>query len=51
MTNRRDFFKTSSLLIAGSLIGNQMLQASNLQAKGKKAVWAVGASGYVAMMK
>lgn len=36
MTNRRDFFKTSSLLIAGSLISNQILQASVLQAKGKK---------------
>ncbi|HAH25579.1 MAG TPA: sugar phosphate isomerase/epimerase [Prolixibacteraceae bacterium] len=36
MTNRRDFFKTSSLLIAGSLISNQFLQASVLPAKGKK---------------
>lgn len=36
MTNRRDFFKTSSLMIAGSLIGSQFLQASNLPAKGKK---------------
>lgn len=36
MTNRRDFFRTSSLLIAGSLVGNQLLQASVIQAKGKK---------------
>lgn len=36
MTNRRDFLRTSSLLIAGSLMGNQLLQASELQAKGKK---------------
>ncbi|MDP2335990.1 MAG: sugar phosphate isomerase/epimerase [Bacteroidota bacterium] len=38
MTNRRDFLKTSSLLVAGSLIGNQMLQGSVLQKKGKKAI-------------
>ena len=36
MTNRRDFLKTSSLLVAGSLVGTSMLQASVLQAKGKK---------------
>ena len=36
MTNRRDFFKTSSLLIAGSLVGNQFLQASVLSVPGKK---------------
>jgi len=38
MTSRRDFFRTSSMLVAGSLIGNQMLQASVLQGKGKKAI-------------
>lgn len=38
MTNRRDFFRTSSLLVAGSILGNQMLQASVLQSKGKKAI-------------
>jgi len=37
MTNRRDFLKTSSLVIAGSLLGNQMLQAS-VAGKGKKAI-------------
>jgi len=36
MTNRRDFLRTSSLLIAGSLVSNPLLQASVLQAKGKK---------------
>jgi sugar phosphate isomerase/epimerase len=36
MTNRRDFFRTSSLLIAGSLVGNQLLQASMIPAKKKK---------------
>jgi len=36
MTSRRDFFRTSSLLIAGSLVGNQLLQASVLPNKGKK---------------
>ena len=36
MTNRRDFLKNSSLLIAGSLVGNQLIQASVIQAKGKK---------------
>ena len=38
MTNRRDFLRTSSLLVAGGLFGGQMLQASALQAKGKKAI-------------
>lgn len=38
MANRRDFFRTSSLLVAGSLFGSKMLQASSLQAKGKKAI-------------
>lgn len=38
MTNRRDFLKTSSLLVAGSLISNQLIQASVLQAKGKKTI-------------
>lgn len=38
MTNRREFFKTSSLLIAGSLVGNKLLQASVLHAKGKKEI-------------
>jgi sugar phosphate isomerase/epimerase len=36
MTNRRDFFRTSALLVAGGLVGNQLLQASVLPAKGKK---------------
>ncbi len=36
MTNRRDFLKTSSLLVAGTMVGTSMLQASVLQAKGKK---------------
>jgi sugar phosphate isomerase/epimerase len=36
MTNRRDFFRKSSLLIAGSLVGNHLLQASDLPAIGKK---------------
>jgi sugar phosphate isomerase/epimerase len=36
MTNRRDFLRTSSLIIAGGLIGNNLLQASVLPAKGKK---------------
>lgn len=36
MTNRREFLKTSSLIIAGSMIGNNLLQASVLPAKGKK---------------
>jgi len=38
MTNRRDFFRTSSLLIAGSLVGNQLIQASVLPAAGKKEI-------------
>jgi sugar phosphate isomerase/epimerase len=38
MTNRRDFLKTSSLLVTGSLISSQILQASVLQLKGKKAI-------------
>ncbi|MBL7972185.1 MAG: sugar phosphate isomerase/epimerase [Prolixibacteraceae bacterium] len=38
MTNRRDFLRTSSLLVAGGLLSSQMLQASVLQAKGKKAI-------------
>jgi len=38
MANRRDFFRTSSLLVVGSLFGSKMLQASSLQAKGKKAI-------------
>lgn len=36
MTNRRDFLRTSSLILAGGLIGNKMLNASELPAKGKK---------------
>ncbi|MGE5395149.1 MAG: sugar phosphate isomerase/epimerase family protein [Candidatus Saccharibacteria bacterium] len=36
MTNRRDFLRTSSLIIAGGLVGNNLLQASVLPAKGKK---------------
>jgi len=36
MTNRRDFFRTSSLLIAGSLVSNQLLQASDISATSKK---------------
>lgn len=36
MTNRRDFLRTSSLILAGGLIGNKMLNASVLPAKGKK---------------
>jgi len=36
MTNRRDFFRTSSLLVAGSIVGNQFLQASTIPAAGKK---------------
>ena len=36
MTNRREFFRTSSLLIAGSLISNQFLQASVLPGSRKK---------------
>ena len=36
MTNRRDFLKAGSLFIAGSMIGNNLLQASVLPAKGKK---------------
>jgi sugar phosphate isomerase/epimerase len=36
MTSRRDFFKTSSLLIAGSLVGTQLLHASVISAKKKK---------------
>lgn len=36
MTNRRDFLRTSSLLVAGSMVGTNMLQASILQSKGKK---------------
>jgi sugar phosphate isomerase/epimerase len=36
MTNRRGFLKTSSLIIAGSVIGNNLLQASVLSAKSKK---------------
>jgi sugar phosphate isomerase/epimerase len=38
MTNRRDFLKTSSLLLAGSLVGTNVLQAAALPAKGKKAI-------------
>lgn len=36
MTNRRDFITKSSLLIAGSLVSNQLLQASSLPIKRKK---------------
>ncbi len=36
MKNRRDFLRTSSLLVAGSLVGTSMLQASVLQFKKKK---------------
>lgn len=36
MKNRREFLRTSSLLIAGSMVGNQLLQASVLPAKRKK---------------
>lgn len=37
MTNRREFFKTGSLLIAGSLVSSQLLHASIFKkAKGKK---------------
>jgi sugar phosphate isomerase/epimerase len=36
MTNRRDFFRTSALLVAGGIVGNQLLQASVLPASGKK---------------
>lgn len=36
MTNRRDFFKTGSLLIAGSIVGNRLLQASVTSATRKK---------------
>lgn len=38
MTNRRDFLKTSSFLLAGTLVGTNVLQAAALQAKGKKAI-------------
>jgi sugar phosphate isomerase/epimerase len=36
MTNRRDFFRTSSILVAGSLMGSSILRASELSAKAKK---------------
>ncbi|MBV5314245.1 MAG: sugar phosphate isomerase/epimerase [Prolixibacteraceae bacterium] len=37
MTNRRDFLRTSSLILAGGLMGNQMLHAS-VADNGKKAI-------------
>lgn len=37
MTNRRDFLRTSSLVVAGSLFSSQLLQAAT-SAKGKKAI-------------
>jgi len=36
MTNRREFLKTSSLIIAGGMIGNNLLQASVVSAKNSK---------------
>lgn len=36
MTNRRNFFKTSSIFVAGSLLGNSILNASELSGKAKK---------------
>lgn len=36
MTNRRDFFKTSSILVAGSLLGSSFLKASELSGKAGK---------------
>lgn len=36
MTNRRDFLKTSSLIVAGSFLGTQMVQAAVLSGKRKK---------------
>lgn len=38
MTNRRDFLRTSSLLVAGGLMSSSLLKAAELPAKGKKAI-------------
>lgn len=38
MTNRRDFLKKSSLVIAGSLMSSSLLNASELSVKGKKGI-------------
>ena len=36
MTNRRDFFKTTSLLVAGSVIGANLVTAATPAGKKKK---------------
>ncbi|HAQ19963.1 MAG TPA: sugar phosphate isomerase/epimerase [Prolixibacteraceae bacterium] len=38
MTNRRDFLKTSSFIVAGSLLGSSLLKATELSAKAKKGI-------------
>lgn len=38
MTNRRDFLRTSSLLVAGGLMSSSLLKAAEVPAKGKKAI-------------
>ena len=38
MTNRRDFFKTTSLLVAGSMIGANIVSAAIPAGKKKKKV-------------
>jgi sugar phosphate isomerase/epimerase len=38
MTNRRDFLRTSSLIVAGGLLGSSALTASELSAKAKKGI-------------
>lgn len=38
MTNRREFLRTSSLLVAGGLMSSSLLKAAEIPAKGKKAI-------------
>jgi len=38
MTNRRDFLRTSSLIVAGGLLGSSAITASELSAKAKKGI-------------